>query len=154
MTGYSIDTNILIESWRKHYRPKSFPAFWDRMSEGIADGHIRASDEVRVEIDKYEDELFDWCKDQTGLFLPLEIDIQLAVKDALVHCARMVGSHKGHNAADPWVIATAKARDMTVVTLEALTGNTAKPRVPDVCQILGVPCIDLYDFIEELGWSF
>ncbi|MGQ0779104.1 MAG: DUF4411 family protein [Pseudonocardiales bacterium] len=43
---------------------------------------------------------------------------------------------------------------MTVVTLEARTGNTKKPRVPDVCEVLGVPCMNLYDFIGEQDWNF
>jgi Domain of unknown function (DUF4411) len=72
----------------------------------------------------------------------------------LGHCARMVGSHKGNNAADPWVIALAKARGLTVVTPEVQTGNFDKPRVPDVCEALGVPWMNLYDWIDRQDWSF
>jgi hypothetical protein len=52
------------------------------------------------------------------------------------------------------VIALAKARNMTVVTLEARTGNLEKPRVPDVCDVLGIPWMNLYDFIDAQDWTF
>lgn len=151
---YSLDTNIFVESWWKHYRPTSFASYWERMAEGITAGQVRASDEVRTELIRRADEVLKWTKQQPDLFVPTDEDIQEALRAALRECARMVGSHRGHNGADPWVIALASARSMTVVTLEHWTGNAAKPRVPDVCETLGIRWIDLWDFIEEMGWKF
>ena len=39
---------------------------------------------------------------------------------------------------DPFVIALAMVNQDTVVTEENATGNIAKPRIPDVCDALGV----------------
>ena len=42
----------------------------------------------------------------------------------------------------------------TVVTGEKPTGNIAKPRIPDVCDALGVHCLTLMEYIEAQGWTF
>ncbi|MGY6657636.1 DUF4411 family protein [Amycolatopsis sp. TRM77291] len=154
MKSYSIDTNVLIESWQRLYRPRTFSTYWTNLDSMIASGCLRASEEVKIEIDKRDDELKVWSKQRPDLFVAHEHDVQLAVREALLHCKKMAGSHKGHNGADPWVIALAKARGMTVVTLENKTGNLEKPKVPDVCEVLGVPWLNLYDFIEQQDWSF
>jgi hypothetical protein len=150
---YSLDANVFIESWRRLYRPRTFATFWERFDEGIEAGTLRATEEVKVEIWRRDDELKRWLKDRLEVFVPHEEDIQIALRSALGPCERMLGSHKGHNAADPWVIALAMARGMTVVTLEGLTGNASKPRVPDVCEQLGVPWTNLADFIDEQNWT-
>ncbi len=150
---YSLDANVFIESWRRLYRPRRFVSFWDRVDEGIRAGNLRATEEVKVEIWRRDDELKSWLKDRQEVFVPHEEDVQLALSRALIPCQRMLGSHKGHNAADPWVIALAMARGMTVVTLEGRTGNTNKPRIPDVCEELGVPWRSLADFIDEQDWT-
>ena len=49
---------------------------------------------------------------------------------------------------NPFVIALAMVNQGTVVTEENATGNIAKPRIPDVCDALGVPCLTLIGYIE------
>ena len=58
--------------------------------------------------------------------------------------------------ADPWLIAIAKAHDYTIVTMEERNRNlnpsnptSKEPRIPDVCDALGVKCINLYDLMHE-----
>ena len=55
---------------------------------------------------------------------------------------------------DPFVIALAMVKSGTVVTEEKPTGNIAKPRIPDVCDALGVHCLTLMEYIEAQGWTF
>ena len=57
--------------------------------------------------------------------------------------------------ADPWLIAIAKAHDYTIVTMEERNRNlnpsnptSKEPRIPDVCDALGVNCINLYDLMH------
>lgn len=52
--------------------------------------------------------------------------------------------------ADPFVIALAQARELTVVTSEK--SKPSKPRIPDVCKVLGVPCITLVEMFRKEGW--
>jgi len=52
--------------------------------------------------------------------------------------------------ADPYVIALAQVRELTVVTAEKQ--KPSKPRIPDVCKTLGVPCIALVEMFRREGW--
>ena len=55
---------------------------------------------------------------------------------------------------DPFVIALAMVKSGTVVTEEKPTGNIAKPRIPDVCDALGVHCLTPKEYIEAQGRTF
>ena len=48
----------------------------------------------------------------------------------------------------------AMVKSGTVVTEEKPTGNIAKPRIPDVCDALGVHCLTPKEYIEAQGWTF
>lgn len=52
--------------------------------------------------------------------------------------------------ADPFVIALAQERGLTVVTAEK--SKPTKPRIPDVCKALGVPCITLVELFRRESW--
>lgn len=67
---------------------------------------------------------------------------------------RLVGNGGGRNGADPFVIALAMVNHGAVVTDETFSGNLNKPRIPDVCQALSVPCMTVMDFVEAQHWSF
>lgn len=66
----------------------------------------------------------------------------------------MVRQGGRRSAADPFVIALAMVNNGTVVTQETATGHIEKPRIPDVCDALGVPWLTLMGFIEAQGWTF
>jgi hypothetical protein len=51
----------------------------------IARGCLGATEEVKVEIDKRDDELKE-IKQRPDFFVAHEYDVQLAVRDALLHC--------------------------------------------------------------------
>jgi hypothetical protein len=51
----------------------------------------------------------------------------------------------GRSGADPFVVA--------LVTEETRRGIEL-PKIPDVCDAIGVRCIGLVDFVEEQGWTF
>ncbi len=56
--------------------------------------------------------------------------------------------------ADPFVIALARIRGSTVVTQETPTGSPLRLKIPDVCGALGIPCINVLQFIRQQGWVF
>lgn len=43
---------------------------------------------------------------------------------------------------------------MTVVTQETPTGNPMRPKIPDVCNALGITCINMLQFIRQQSWVF
>lgn len=152
--AYSLDTSALMQPWNDTYPRHIFGTFWDRYEGLIESGEAVAIDEVFLELEKRDDELCRWARIRKKMFIAAEEDVQLALKDVLGLSEKMLGSQKCRNAADPWVIALAKARSLTVVTMELSSGNLAKPKIPDVCTALGVPCINVIGLAQEQGWVF
>jgi hypothetical protein len=93
------------------------------------------------------------AKAQSELFLPLSTDVQTAAREVLAGHPRLVGIGSGHSGADPFVIALARARGGVVVTEETLSGNLNRPRIPDVCDTMGVTRLNLIGFVQQ-GWRF
>jgi hypothetical protein len=52
---------------------------------------------------------------------------------------------------NPWVIALAQTRQLTEVTGETGSGKIDKPKIPDVCKALNLPCIGIVDFFKKQG---
>jgi hypothetical protein len=66
----------------------------------------------------------------------------------------LVNPAKQRSEGDPFIIATAQVYQVTVVTGEKKTGKLNKPKIPDVCQELGIPCIGILELIKAEGWKF
>ena len=151
---YSLDTSALINGRRDLYPPDLFPTLWEKIEGTIAAGAIRSIDVVRDELARKDDATKDWAATQADLFLQLEEDIQAATTAVLREHPKMMGKGGGRNAADPFVVGLAIARNGIVVTQETRSNNIEKPRIPDVCQELGVRCIPLVEVIRDQGWTF
>jgi hypothetical protein len=151
---YSFDTSAVINGRRDLLPPEVFPSVWSKVEGLIASGAVHAVDEVRAELGKRDDSAKDWANAQTDLFVPLEADIQVATAEILRDHQKLMGTGKGRNGADPFVIGLAKARSGIVVTEESATNNLSKPKIPDVCQAVGVRCVTLVGFIRDQGWTF
>jgi hypothetical protein len=52
------------------------------------------------------------------------------------------------------VIGLARTRSGIVVPQETRTSNPERPRIPDVCDGMGVRYVDLVGFIRDQGWTF
>jgi hypothetical protein len=68
----------------------------------------------------------------------------------------LVDNTKQRSLADPWVIAHAMKAGACVVTKENLETalNSKRIKIPNVCQNLGIRCINDFDMIRELKVSF
>jgi hypothetical protein len=152
--SYCIDTSGLLDGWERWYPPEIFPSLWKRLTELIKDGKLVAPEDVFLELKKKDDELTKWAKGQKGLFQPLDIPTQEALREVMGGFERLVNTQKDRSTADPVVIALAKARGLAVVTGEKATGNPNRPKIPDVCESLNVRCLSLTTLIRENGWTF
>ena len=151
MSDYCVDTSSLIAAWEERYPPDHFPKFWQLLEEAITSGQLIVCEAVLDETKKRSEELHRWLRRFDGHIVPFEEAIQAAAKKVLAAFPRLVGEHKMAFAADPFVIATAMVRRLTVVTEEGL-GSPRKPRVPDVCRANGVECINLIRVIRAEAW--
>lgn len=137
------------------YPIQVFPSLWRELDSMVREGHLLILDEVYEELKKADDDLTRWVEERLMHLIPLDVDIQLATRDAvLAQFPRLVDSMKGRSAADPWIIGLAIVRGGAVVTGERNDGNERRPRIPYVCQSLGVPCCSTLEFIRSQGWSW
>ena len=150
---YCIDTSSLIHARNRQYPPDVFPAFWERFEEAIGTGVVIAPDPVLDELSEKDDELFGWARNIDGLFVPIDEEIQQLTTDTLTNFQLLAAAHRGRNKADPFVIALARLRQLTVVTQEQ-NGNTNRPRIPFVCDHYGLECMDILQFMRAEGWRF
>jgi len=151
--AYCFDTSVLIECWSRSYPSDVFPGLWLKLDELIAHQKVLCPDEVRVELARQEDELTKWINARPHMFVPLDDAIQRATSEVLVQHPLLMKATKNRNGADPFVIATARVRSLTVVT-EEKGGTKTKPKIPSVCEALGVPCVNVLSFLRDQGWSF
>ena len=152
-TIYCIDTSSLIAAWQERYPPEHFPAFWGKMNVLIDQGRLVAIREVLEEMTKRSDELHKWLKQRGEMFRELDGPIQVEAARILGQFPRLVGERKLRTSADPFVIALAKVKGLTVVTEERPTGSLqSNPNIPDVYGVIGVPWIGLLDLIKAEKW--
>ena len=151
---YSFDTSAILNGRRDLFRPTVFQTLWVQIEGAIADGQVRSVDEVQRKLARRDDDARQWADAQGDLFVPLELPIQQSAAQILNVHPRLVSQVGRRSAADPFVIALAMVRNGTVVTEETARGNLTSPRIPDVCGDLGVPCLNLMEYIEAQGWTF
>ncbi|MFF7994188.1 DUF4411 family protein [Kitasatospora xanthocidica] len=154
LTFYSFDTSSILNGHRDLLPASIFPSLWKNVEGMIRAGNVRAVEVVLDELSRRDDHAHSWARSQERLFLPLDLDVQSATRRVLAEHPRLMGVGGGRNGADPFVIGLALASGGTVVTEERLTGNTSRPRIPDVCEALGVRWLPLIRFVAEQGWSF
>lgn len=150
-TVYSFDTSALIHAWRRAYRPKSFPTFWDRMDDLVAEGRLKISSEVYAELEKKDDDVFNWCKERRDqIYVDIDDSVQDRVVEIMATHPRLVDTTNGKSGGDPFVIAIASCGGniTTVVTQE----HPGKNRIPQVCDAEGIEWVNLVDFIEREAW--
>lgn len=154
--AYCWDTGAFIHVWREATPPDIFVTLWARLDGEVAAGNIVSPEEVYNELAKQEgDALFQWVKDRKPtLIVPLEADVQARVTEIGKTFPPFVTGDSDRNAADPWVIGVAMARDLTVVTQERRPGSPDSPSIPRVCNHFKVPFMNTFEFMRHEGWQF
>jgi hypothetical protein len=150
---YSIDTSAILEGYNRLYPPDILPTLWIRMGDLIQCGNMKATEMVRRELERKDDEAMEWAKSQR-LFEPIDEDIQRIVTNIMAKFPRIVAKGGQKNMADPFVVAFAKQHEFTVVTAERRQGSINKPTMTFLCQQLEVPVISLLDLIRQEKWQF
>jgi hypothetical protein len=151
---FSLDTSGILDAWVRHYPPDVFPTIWSQMDISARNGEIFVIEEVVRELEKKDDGVHRWVKERETIIVPIDDDVQKSVVHIMSKYSRLVDTKKNRSVGDPWVIALAFVRRLTVVTGEKPSGNLAKPKIPDVCKDLGVSCIGMVDFFREQNWRW
>jgi hypothetical protein len=153
MSIYCLDTNAFIGPWHRSYPIDVFPKYWEQMDIWAKEARVISPDEVLREIKRKDDALHEWLKSRESMFLPPEETVQSMVRKILAKHPRLVDSKKGRSACDPWVIAQATVSKATVVTEEHRSMGKS-PKIPDVCDALGIPHTNVLGMMREMGLRF
>jgi hypothetical protein len=151
---YCIDSSAWLDGWVRDYPQDVFPTLWEKLAERVADGVLKCSEEVYVELKKKDDGLHNWLKARKEVLVPIDEAIQGIVSELLKTYPRLVDTHRNRSQADPFVIATAEILQAVVVTGEKPRGNLDVPKIPDVCDARTIRCIGFLEMLRELGWKF
>ena len=151
---FSIDTSGILDAWVRHYPPDVFPAIWSHMDIAAKNGEIFLIDEVVLELGRKADDVYDWVIQRETMIVSISKEIQIHLAEIMSKYGRLVDTKRNRSGCDPWVIALAKSRGLTVVTAEKASGNLTKPKIPDVCKDLGISCIEIIDFFRTQGWKW
>ena len=151
---YSLDTSALLDARIRYYPPDVFPNLWERIDELIRKEGLIATEEVLRELERRDDEVHAWASERREMFVAIDEEIQPYVADIMRDHPKLIDQRAGRYAADPFVIALAQMRECTVVTGEKPTGTLARPNIPDVCDSLGVPWMNMLQLIRAERWVF
>jgi hypothetical protein len=154
---YLFDANIFITA--KHTMPADvWPTFWKRLSEMMTSGQIYTIDKVKAEIDHGNDELTLWLKTNAPKGFYISADAAVLQKYAEVQTWAVDSDRFKPEAlmefasvADSFLVATAAAKGMVIVTHEvSAPGSKKKVKIPDACQALNVIYCDLNKVLRDL----
>lgn len=153
------DTSAFVNGWRDHYPRATFPSVWERVSEAMAARTVVAPREVYRELvgpnKQKDDEIAAWLRERGEAFLDPTEAVQRAVGPIY---AEFPGPGR-RDGADPFVIAEAQIRGLTVVTYEGRSHSGVPTKrwhrsMPGICQHIGVPCATLPEALGMLGATF
>jgi hypothetical protein len=150
---YIIDTSIWIRLWQNH-PPDIFRNLWQQIDGSITAGQILSPEEVLHELERGMDDLAERMRARDGLFAPLDQALQDAVRRVIIRCPGLADENAERNRADPFVVALAELSECAVVTMEKprRTPN-ARPKIPDACWMMGIPCIDWFGYLRASGYQ-
>lgn len=154
-TSYCLDSGVFINSWTKHYPPELFPAIWAHLDMLCRAKLVFVPSEVAKEVYDGDDAVAAWLKERRKVVVRPNEDIILQQKEIVGTFPRLTAEGSTRSAADPWVIAFAFKRDAVLVTEEqkSRNPNPGKPKIPDVCDVLGVKWINTVGLLRETGFK-
>ncbi|MCL2464559.1 MAG: DUF4411 family protein [Micrococcales bacterium] len=150
---FVIDSSILI-SFERNQPRDVWPTLWDHVENLLRSGEAVVPREALTELERGTDDLDDWVK-KTGTVYDADDEMIAVVGQISARHPGWVQQTK--NAADPFIIATAKVLGAVIVTNERAR-NTAtvdsNMRVPQVAAEFGVTAITTNDLFRQLQWQF
>lgn len=165
---FLIDSNSFIAPYNQYYQFSIAKSFWDKMECHIENGEIAILDAVFEEINKGDDELSDWIKEiditnyisrKDPHIIKFYADVLKYIQESGYYKNTALKEWARFDCADPWLVATAKAYDLTIVTFEkkkvSLLKKQPSPqaKIPNIAEVFGVRCCTLFDMMKELSIS-
>lgn len=148
---YVIDACALIDTAQQYnMSKKSFSHIWDTLGDLFEAGILVSCTEIMEEIK--DEDLKEWVKKHKNCFCPLTKELQEKTTEVLAQFPNIIRIRSTSNSnADPFLVATALLKNGSVVTNEKLGDEKTKDyKIPNVCQSLGVPYMNLHSFLDHV----
>ena len=154
---YVIDTSSFQQLFSCYKRAR-FPSLWNKFDELVESGAVISIQHVLREIrhrDRGHGEI-EWTHAHSELF-PSATENEALLLYQIFEVPRFrhvvpTDIRDTEAAADPFLIARAKAIDGMVITQERERGN--RVRIPSVCHHFDIKCGTLDDLMEMEDWLF
>ena len=150
---YCLDTSALIEPWVRLYPPDIFPPLWKKLEDLVSDGSLRAPVEVRRELARQSDALYEWACAAEAVFVELDADQAVKAKEIVNAFPNLVKPNSTKSAADPFVIALAEVAKVPVVTYETRAKQKEAPKIPNVCDARKILVMTIVDVLRAEKFS-
>lgn len=147
---YIVDT-CSFTAMRRVYPIDVFPSAWKKLDKLAQSGVVASTEDVFEEIKVQDDDILEWAKQNTNIFIPLGEIIQIEAIRILESHDNLLDLKKSKSSADPFIIATAMTCSGAVVTEEKPSGGPHKSKIPDVCKAYDVNCIPLLEMFRREG---
>ena len=151
---YLLDANCFIER-HKQVPMDIFTGYWGWLAQ--PPDNVRSIVAVYEEILEGNDSLCDWAKAQKeSLFIDNDYSRMSEVVEYAERHYAPFRVKEFLDRADAPLIAAALAQGATVVTYERAiqAHRDSRIKIPNVCDALGVPCLNLYAMLRTLGVRF
>lgn len=145
-----------MDGWKRYYPLDVLPSLWIRIDSLIKNDRLIAPIEVKLELKRGGDALYDWACARGRMFREPTDIIQAQIQVIVDQFPDFIPNRSPDGIwADPYVIALAQVNSGIVVTGEKLVDRNARmPKIPNICQAMRVECINLLELIRREGWSF
>jgi hypothetical protein len=153
MNRFCMDSSGVLDGWIRYYPPIIIPSLELCFDQLASEKRLLIPQEVAIELIKKDDGAAKWIRRMKICHVAPNKDIQDAVTTILEQFPKLTGQGGNRSGADPFVIATAMVRDAVVVTGED-KGGPKNPKIPWVCEQLGLKCMSFTELIIAEGWQF
>ena len=158
---YVLDTNVMIEAYRRYYAFDLAPKFWQKLVDHFSAGDVGSIDKIRDEILLSRDPLAAWVALNLNQFDSSTDPDTVAVYRGIMSWA----NHHPHyspqakadlaSIADGWLVAYAKAKHCIVITMEVSSPQSVRViKIPDICNQFSVQYLNTYDMLRQIGVRF
>jgi hypothetical protein len=156
---YLLDANTLIDADQYYYGINQVPQFWEWLLREAAAGRVKMPEEIWQEVKDSNSDLGPWINDRTHKeLLILDEQPDATLLNAVINAAYapdLTDTEVEQMGRDPFLAAYALAdRDRVVVTKEtsATSKVRGKRKLPDACNIMGVPWMTDFAMYKLLGF--
>lgn len=139
---FCLDASAYTSAWRTWYRINLVPAYWQALENAASTGVAFSPRDVSLDLESQDEDLHGWAKQQNSLFVPLDDEQIETLKWVLKDHQYLEES------SDANVVALAVVRQSKIVTDRRPTNRLRNIRT--ACSQIGISCIDIPTFFEEL----